>query len=224
MSETDSSKCDLGKIVPSFKPGIWRSVAKKRFAFSRASLVSVLTLLAVLMVAILLLLLLPLLLLLLRWERRTCNRARARASGCGETKHGVELCLGAILRGEGSVGTVVVQGLCMSLINCRCAWAMNWMKQVEMMAEQFLIYTHIRTAELMSYPKNTDQPSRLVKFMDGYTILHTAGMELRCCLPDTIRTLPSLTHPGCWALRHRAMAPSNYRLDATDLVPKLYQT
>jgi hypothetical protein len=64
----------------------------------------------------------------------------------------------------------------------------------------------------------------LLRLTNGYTILHTACMELRYCLPDTIRTLPSLTHLGCWALRHRAMAPSNYRLDATDLVPKLYQT
>jgi hypothetical protein len=115
-------------MVPSFKPGIWRSVARKRFAFSRASLVSALALLAVLAVAILLLLLLPLLLLLLRWERRTCSLALARASGCGETKHGVELCLGAILWGEGSVGGVVFRDLCVSLINCRCAWEMNEMK------------------------------------------------------------------------------------------------
>jgi hypothetical protein len=125
-------------MVPSFKPGIWRSVARKRLAFSRASLVSALTLLAVLAVAILLLL------LLLRSERRTCSLALARALGCGETKHGVELCLGAILQGKGSVGSVVVRDLCVSLINCRCAWEMSEMKRVETIAKQVLIYVCIR--------------------------------------------------------------------------------
>jgi hypothetical protein len=120
--------------------------------------VSVLTLLAVLAVAILLLLLLPLLLLLLRWDRRTCSRALARASGCGDTKQGAELCLGAILRGEDSVGSVVMQDLCMSLINCRYAWVMNEMKRVRMIAEQILIsyICMYATAELMSYPRNTN--------------------------------------------------------------------
>jgi hypothetical protein len=64
----------------------------------------------------------------------------------------------------------------------------------------------------------------LVRFMYGYNIMHTAGMELRCLLTRYDSYLPSLTHLGYWALRHRAMAPINYRLDATDLVPKLYQT
>jgi hypothetical protein len=65
----------------------------------------------------------------------------------------------------------------------------------------------------------------LLRLTNGCTILHTAGMhgaEVLLTRYDTY--LPSLTHLGYWALRHRAMAPSNYRLDATDLAPKLYQT